>query len=159
MSCPSTAAAFAAAYAALTAAHEVGDYIVQQDSDAAAKGRPGREGRAACARHVASYTLTQALALTAVNRGFRLGLDWRRAAAGLAVSALTHYAIDRCAGHWARTGDDAPAIVRAARRTGKGPWLTRDPSAGPLLDQALHKGFVAVAAGIATTGPTARRVG
>jgi hypothetical protein len=90
---------FAAAYAVLTAAHEVGDYILQRDSDAVTKDKHGPEGAAACARHVASYTATQAVALWAADRRFGLGLNWRRAAAGLAVSAVTHYVADRCNGH------------------------------------------------------------
>ncbi|MET8668184.1 hypothetical protein ABZV87_28095 [Streptomyces tendae] len=55
----STAAAarFTAAYALLTASHEAGDYWVQRDADAVAKGHPGHEGRAACVRHVASLGL------------------------------------------------------------------------------------------------------
>lgn len=148
---PSTAARFAATYAVLAAAHEVGDYLVQRDKDAVAKGRPGREGQIACARHVASYTATQAVALVAANRGLRLGLSWRRMAAGLAVSAVTHYVADRCAGHWAET-EGAPALVRAAHGAGKSGWLTRDPGAGPLLDQAWHKGWIAAAAVVTAMG-------
>lgn len=148
----SPAATYAATYAVLTAAHEVGDYLVQRDADARAKGGPGAEGRAACRRHVTSYALTQAAALYAADRLLRLRLNRGRLAAGLAVSALTHYAIDRCAGHWADTGPDAPAIVRAAHAAGKEKWLTRDPNAGALIDQALHKGFIAIAAAIAATG-------
>jgi len=137
---------FAAAYALLTASHEAADYWVQQDRDAVVKGRPGSEGRAACARHVTSYVATQALALTAGAGLLGLRLDWRRAAAGLAVSALTHYAADRCAGRWSETGSDAPAVVRLAHWTGKTGWLTRDRGAGPLLDQAWHKAWIAAAA-------------
>ncbi|GAA2946301.1 MULTISPECIES: hypothetical protein [Streptomyces] len=151
---------FAAAYAALTAAHEVGDYIIQRDADAAVKGHRGPTGAAACLRHVTSYTATQALALYGADRALRLGLDWRRAAAGLALSAVTHYAADRCAGHWADTSDQAPLLVRAAHAAGKGTWLTRDPGAGPLIDQAWHKGWIAVAAAVAATGASgARRFG
>ncbi|MEC3995042.1 hypothetical protein VSR01_16475 [Actinacidiphila sp. DG2A-62] len=122
---------FAAAYAALTAAHEAGDYLVQRDTDAKQKGDPGPQGAAACARHVASYAATQALALWAADRYLGLGLDRRRAFAGLALSAATHYVADRCAGHWAETGPDAPLLVRAAHKAGKTGWLTRDPQAGP----------------------------
>ncbi|NDK24700.1 hypothetical protein FSY75_09465 [Streptomyces sp. TR1341] len=136
----------AVAYAALTAAHEVGDYIVQRDADAKAKGKHGPAGAAACARHVGSYTATQALALYAADRYLRLGLSWRRAAAGLALSAVTHYVADRCAGHWADDSKDAPFLVRAAHAAGKTGWLTGDPGAGPLLDQAWHKGCIALAA-------------
>lgn len=139
---------FAAAYAALTAAHEVGDYILQRDTDAATKGKHGPEGALACARHVLSYTAGQAAALWAANRAFRLDITPGRAAAGLALSAFTHYATDRCAGHWAQEDDDAPLLVRAAHKIGKGTWLTRDPGAPALLDQAIHKGCIALAAGI-----------
>jgi hypothetical protein len=143
------ASRFAAAYAALTAAHEVGDYLIQQDTDAARKGDPGRAGAAACLRHVSTYTATQAAALWATNRWLGLGLTWRRAAAGLAVSAVTHYAADRCAGHWTDTTDDAPLLVRTAHKAGKSTWLTRDPAAGALIDQAWHKGWIVLAAAVA----------
>jgi hypothetical protein len=151
MSAPSAAARAATAYAALTAAHEVGDYLIQSDTDAAAKGCPGPEGRAACARHVATYTATQAVALYAANRLLDLRLRPARAAAGLALSGLTHYVVDRCAGHWADTSSDAPALVQAVHALGKETWLTRDPGAAALLDQALHKGFIALAALVAGT--------
>ncbi|MFJ1827428.1 hypothetical protein [Streptomyces sp. NPDC088178] len=146
-----SAARFAAAYAVLTASHEVADYWVQRDADAVAKGRCGREGRAACAKHVASYAATQAVALLAADRALRLGLDWRRAAAGLAVSAMTHYVADRSGGRWQEKGSST-ALVRFARRTGHEGWLKRDPGAGPLLDQAWHKGWIAVAAVVAGGG-------
>ena len=147
-----SAARFAAVYAALTAAHEVGDYWVQQDTDAVAKGKPGREGATACLRHVASYTATQAAAVAAVNHAFGLRLSWRRAAAGLALSAAPHYLADRCAGQWADNSPSAPLVVRLAHKAGHSPWLTNDPSAGPLMDQAWHKGWIAVAALIAGSG-------
>jgi hypothetical protein len=142
----------AVAYGALTTAHEVGDYLVQPDGDATKKGHPGPEGVAACIRHVATYTATQALALWAADRYFGLGLDRRRAAAGLALSAATHYAADRCAGHWAQTGPDAPLLVRAAHKAGKAGWLTRAADAGALLDQAWHKGWIGLSAAVAA-GP------
>jgi len=147
----STAARFGAAYAVLTAAHEVGDYWAQQDRDAVAKGRPGTEGRMACARHVASYTAVQAVALAAANRGLGLGLSWRRMSAGLAVSAVTHYAADRSAGHW-QEAKPSTRLVRLAHRKGSAQWLQRDPGAGPLLDQAWHKGWITVAAAVTAMG-------
>ncbi|WP_411092253.1 DUF3307 domain-containing protein [Streptomyces sp. 049-1] len=149
MPATSPAARTAAAYAALMAGHELGDYVVQRDTDAADKGKPGRTGRAACARHCLTYTATQAAALYAAHRLLGLRLNPGRAAAGLALSGLTHYAIDRCATHWPEDGPDAPALVRAAHALGKGRWLQRDPGAAALLDQALHKGCIAVAAAIA----------
>jgi hypothetical protein len=152
----STAAAYAAAYAVLTAAHEAGDYLVQRDTDARDKGKEGPVGRAACTRHVTSYTATQALALLAADRGLRLRLNWRRAAAGLALSAATHYVADRCATHWPEEGPDAPLLVRAAHAAGKRAWLQRDPSAGALLDQAWHKACIGLAAAVAVSGRSPR---
>jgi hypothetical protein len=134
------------------AGHELGDYVVQRDTDAADKGKPGRTGRAACARHCLTYTATQAVTLYAAHRLLGLRLRPARAAAGLALSGLTHYAIDRCATHWPEDGPDAPALVRAAHAAGKGTWLQRDPGAPALLDQALHKGCIAVAATLAGAG-------
>jgi len=142
---------FAAVGYLLLAAHEVADHIVQVDRDAVAKGRHGHEGRTACARHVATYTATQAAALLTADRALGLGLNWRRATLALSVSAGTHYAIDRSGGRWAEdpTVQDTTRMVRFAHRTGKGGWLTRDPQAGYRYDQALHKGCLAVAALIA----------
>lgn len=145
-----SAAQFAAAYAALTASHEVADHWVQLDSQATAKGDPGRSGAVACAKHVATYTVTQALALAAVQRVTGAGLSWKRAAAALAVSAATHYVADRQGGHW--RDPEPQGIVRLAAATGKGPWLRRDPHAGYLMDQAWHKGWIAVAALVAAGG-------
>ncbi|NUP47237.1 MAG: hypothetical protein HOW97_07975 [Catenulispora sp.] len=144
----SPAARFAAAYAALTASHELADYWVQVDADAQAKGKPGREGRLACARHVASYTATQAAALWAVDRYLRLGLRPGPAVTGLAVSAITHYAADRSAGHW-RDEQPTTLLPRLAHRLGKSGWTRNDPTAGPLLDQSWHKAWITIAAGIA----------
>ncbi|MFH8405509.1 hypothetical protein ACH4FX_12150 [Streptomyces sp. NPDC018019] len=150
----SRASRFTAAYAVLTAAHEVADHIVQRDADAVAKGRDGCEGRAACLRHVSSYTLTQAFALAAADRGLGLRLSWRYAAAGLAVSAVTHYAADRSGGRWDEDPEKQPTrrMVRAAHAIGKGKWLMRDPQAGYRFDQAWHKGWIAAAAAVASMG-------
>ncbi len=140
----SRAARFAAVYAALTASHEVADHWVQIDAQATVKGQPGREGAVACAKHVASYAATQALALAATNRALDLRLTPGRAAFALAVSAVTHYAADRQGGHWR---DEQPrGVVRLAAATGHAGWLQRDPGAGYLLDQSWHKGWIAVAA-------------
>jgi hypothetical protein len=76
----------------------------------------------------------------------RLGVSPRAAAAGLAVSALTHYMADRQGGHWR---DERPrGVVRLAAITGHAGWLARDPGAGYLLDQSWHKGWIAVAAAV-----------
>jgi hypothetical protein len=141
---------FATAYAVLTASHEVADHWVQVDSQATAKGTPGPVGAKACVKHVASYTATQGLALLGADRLLGLGLNPRRAAAALAVSAVTHYVADRQGGHWR---DPHPrGVVRLAAVTGHRGWLERDPGAGYLMDQAWHKGCIAVAAMVAAGG-------
>jgi hypothetical protein len=142
----SPASRFAAAYATLTASHEFADHWVQIDAQATAKGAPGPIGARACAQHVATYTATQAAALLAANRTLDLGITWRRATAGLAISAFTHYIADRQGGHWA---DKHPrGLVRLASVTGHAGWLQRDPGAGYLMDQAWHKAWIAVAAAV-----------
>lgn len=146
----SPAARFAATYAALTAAHEVADHWVQIDDQAVNKGRPNRNGAIACAEHVITYTATQALALAAVQRATGMRLSWKRAAAGLAISAITHYIADRQGGHWR---DEQPrGIVRLAARTGHAKWLQRDSNAGYLMDQAWHKGWILIAAVVIGAG-------
>ena len=146
----SRAAQFAAVYAALTASHEVADHWVQIDAQAVSKGKPGSEGTLACVSHVATYTATQAVALYAVKRATGLQLSWRRAALGLAVSAVTHYVADRQGGHW--RDEDPRGVVRLAAGTGHAGWLSRDPNAGYLMDQSWHKGWIAVVAAVAAGG-------
>ncbi|MFJ1657196.1 hypothetical protein [Streptomyces anthocyanicus] len=145
-----TAARFAAVYAAFTAAHEVADHWVQVDDQAVQKGRTDRDGVIACTKHVLTYTATQALALAAAQRATGMRISRRRAALGLAVSAATHYIADRQGGHWR---DENPrGIVRLAAATGHSGWLTRDPAAGYLMDQAWHKGWIFIAALAAASG-------
>ncbi|MGW4731777.1 hypothetical protein ACWEQC_21885 [Streptomyces shenzhenensis] len=145
-----TAARFAAAYAALTAAHEVADHWVQTDDQAVSKGKENRDGAIACAEHVITYTATQALALYTVARTTGMRLSWQRAALGLTVSAATHYIADRQGGHWR---DEKPrGVVKLAVATGHAGWLQRYPNAGYLMDQSWHKGWIAVAALIAAGG-------
>jgi len=139
---------FAAAAAVLAATHHVADYWVQTHGQALAKGKPGVDGRRACAAHVATYTLTQALALAAADRYLGLGLTWRRAAAGLAVSGITHYVADRRA-----------PLEALAGRIGKGEFYRLGRDLGPhlgtgavALDQSWHLGWCAVAAAV-VAGP------
>jgi hypothetical protein len=147
---------FPSCYAALTAAHEGADHLVQREPHAIVKGWPGGEGRRACAQHVAEYTVVQATALLLADRGLRLRLNWRYAAAGLALSAATHYLADRSGGRWGEDPEthEVTGLVRFAHWTGKGNWLLRDPQAGYRYDQAWHKVWVALAAGVAAGGGT-----
>ncbi|MDG4788081.1 DUF3307 domain-containing protein [Micromonospora sp. WMMD1102] len=140
-------AAFAAVFAALYAAHQVADHWVQTQHQADHKGRPGWPGRAACAAHVATYTLTAvvALALLAAVTGWRP--DPGALLTGLAVSAVTHYIADR-----------RSPLFRLALVLGSGQFWTlgaprpdRDdnPSLGTgayALDQSWHVGWLFVAA-------------
>jgi len=96
---------FAASFATLYAAHMVADHWVQSDRSATRKGMTKdqaraaglhpRAGQVACARHVASYTTVAALALALLAWRTGLDLDLAHVAAGLALSALTHYWADR----------------------------------------------------------------
>jgi hypothetical protein len=150
----SAAAAFAAVFIALAAAHGVGDHWVQSSHQALHKGDPGWPGRRACAAHVATYTATQAAALLLAWTVLGLPLRPAGAACALTISALTHYAADR------RT-----PLRRLALLLGKAGYLrttrvVREP-AGPAtdtgpgtalfhLDQSLHFAAIFLAALAAT---------
>lgn len=84
-----------AVFAALYAAHLVGDFWVQTGRQVARKGLPGWPGRRACAAHVTTYLATQAVALAALVAFAAVDLHLGATAAGLAVSGVTHYAADR----------------------------------------------------------------
>lgn len=141
------------AFALLYAGHQLGDYWVQTNAQAAAKGGEGRDARRACAAHVATLTLTQAalLATGTTLAGERIPI--RRAAIGLAGNALTHYAIDRR--EPLRRLADLIGITRF-HDLGK-PRAGRDdnPCLGTgahALDQALHVACLALAAAYMTGG-------
>jgi len=132
-------------YAALHAGHTVGDYWVQTNHQAQVKGKPGRDGQAACAAHVAALTATQAvfLGLACAATGERLNA--RRVAAGLAVNAVSHYSIDR------RDHGVMPILCRWLRRYGKEDFAAAGSglaTGAAHLDQAWHIGWCAVSAAI-----------
>ncbi len=89
------AGAFAAVFAALYAAHQVGDHWVQTGTQAACKGSRDRAGRAACAGHVTTLTITKVAALLAVALACGLHFSTLWLPAGLAVDAVSHYWADR----------------------------------------------------------------
>jgi Protein of unknown function (DUF3307) len=91
----SRAGVFAAVFAALFVAHQVGDHWVQTERQAKRKALPGRTGRWACARHAGTYTWTGIafLYLTALVCDIQLA-SWR-VFLGLGISAVTHYVADR----------------------------------------------------------------
>jgi len=81
-------------FAALFAAHQVGDYWVQTDRQARDKGLPGWRGRLACGRHAAAMAATKAAALGLLHASGRR-VSWRPAAVALAADAVSHYWADR----------------------------------------------------------------
>jgi hypothetical protein len=130
--------AVAAVFAALYVAHQVADHWVQSQHQADTKGTSGWRGRLACAGHVATYTATALLAVVALAWRTGLTLTPATLAAGLAVSAVTHYIADR------RT----PLRV-IADHVGKSVFYrlnTAGMNGAYLLDQSWHIGWLFVAA-------------
>jgi hypothetical protein len=125
----------AAVGAALYVAHQVGDHWVQTQRQADHKGNPGWYGRWQCAAHVATYTATAVVALAALAAvtGWRPGL-WPTVA-GLAVSAISHYVVDR----------RRPLRWMADRLRKSPAWLERGGGMYA-LDQSWHVGWLGVAA-------------
>lgn len=126
---------FAISFIALYAAHQVADHWVQTQHQADHKGQPGRAGRLACLAHVTTYTITQAVALLVVLAVTGYDPNPWLVTAALAVSAATHYVVDR------RT-----PLRRMAMALRKSPaWL--DKGGGMYaLDQSWHIGWIFVAA-------------
>ncbi|WP_326646712.1 transcriptional regulator [Streptosporangium sp. NBC_01755] len=89
------AVTFAAAFAALFAAHSFGDHWVQTHGQACAKGAPGWAGRWACAKHVATLPATKLIALAAVALITGLHLNPAAVAIALLIDAASHYWADR----------------------------------------------------------------
>ncbi len=148
MASTQTAAIAACVYVALFAGHQLGDHAVTRDAAMQGKGIPDDDrlaagmdpwtGWRACAEHVTTYTLVQAVPLVVVFVVAPLSLAG--AVAALLVSAFSHAVIDR---RWI-----VAAIIRAKRCT---EWR-----AGPyLIDQSLHYGALFGAAVCATAVTTA----
>lgn len=143
------AARFAAVYALMRMAADLGDHWIQSDHQAVTKGQhdendgqSSRAGRIACTAHVATYTATQAAVLYAGSRVLGLRLKPGRVAAALALSAGTHW--------WA---DRRMHLKAVADATGKSNFYQLG---GPLggayaLDQAFHHTVETVAAAIAAS--------
>lgn len=140
---------------AATAAHWVGDYIVQTRGQACAKGQPGLAGHRACAAHVASYTATQLVAVYAAAKVSGVRLRAGSVLAGACLSAVTHYVADR------RT-----PLKRAADALGmtefhdlghprKGEQYDDNPCLGTgshFLDQSWHRGWLPVFSALMARG-------
>ncbi|MBN1173775.1 MAG: DUF3307 domain-containing protein [Micromonosporaceae bacterium] len=125
---------FATVLITLVAAHQVGDHWVQTQSQAERKSLPGWAGRRACAAHVATYTATALVAVLAVAWRTGLPLGAVHLGAGLAVSAVSHYLIDR------RT-----PLITMCRWLGKSPvWLSQQ-GGFYAMDQSWHHGWLLIA--------------
>ncbi|WP_019872719.1 DUF3307 domain-containing protein [Salinispora oceanensis] len=157
-----TAAAFAAIFAALYAAHTVADHWVQTQHQADHKGCDPHHGGTAhphctvwrsrwhCTAHVLTYTATALSAVLVV--AWQCGIDLRpgHLVLALTVSAVSHYIADRRTPlRWLadRTGSGRFYTVGAPR-----PGRDDNPSIGTgayALDQSWHTGWILVAALIA----------
>lgn len=89
------AATFAAVFAGLFVAHSAGDHWVQTSAQSAGKGKPGRVGRLADARHVVTLTVTKVFVLLPVAWLLDLHLSLPGLVLGLGIDAATHWWADR----------------------------------------------------------------
>lgn len=149
------AARLAALYALVRPASDVADHWVQTDYQAAHKADQGAAGHWALTKHVATYVGTQAAVVAVGARVLGIRITPGRAAAALAVSAVSHYVADR------RTPIRALADA-LARRTGEpdGSRFVRLADHGLngayALDQSWHHAFELAAVAILATGPASR---
>ncbi|MFE4356114.1 hypothetical protein [Kitasatospora sp. NPDC056800] len=155
-------ARFAAAYALLRAGADVGDHLVQSDHCARTKGATDAApaevldedghviatygtaaGRRSCALHCLTYTATQATALLLGARALGLRLRPGQVAAALAISGLTHYAIDRRV--------PGGLLQKFADATGKGNFYRladHGINGAYCMDGAVHHAFETLAAAV-----------
>lgn len=131
------AVTFAAVLPGLLVAHAVGDRWLQTDHQAVTKGHAGHIGRIACASHVLTYTAVTALVTGILWVALGLSVSPAGFLAGQAVSALTHYWIDR-------------RVTLAAFVARYTPWnrtyYTQVPGGAEHLDQSAHMVWLFVAA-------------
>lgn len=135
-------------FAALYAAHMVGDHWVQSDHDAQHKGLPGWTGRWSCARHVLTMTFTKLVFLVALE--IVTGFDPHPAAVwgALAIDAASHYWADRRT-TLAALAALIPGKAKFYRLGTPRPGHDDNPSIGTgayALDQSWHIGWLFVAA-------------
>lgn len=151
----SRASTFAAVLSGLLVAHQVADHIVQTDHQDGTKGAPGREGRVACAKHVATYTATTAGTVAVLNRTLGLGIHPGALLAGQAISAATHYIADRRT-PIARLAAISP-IAGFYQLGAPRPGRDDNPTLGTgayAIDQAWHASWLGVAALVTALGVT-----
>lgn len=86
---------FAVVFAALYAAHHVGDQWIQTHCQALTKARPNWSGRLACGRHVLTMTITKIIMLVITVAAVKLDLAIGQVALALTLDAVSHYWADR----------------------------------------------------------------
>lgn len=150
-----SASVLSVAFAALYAAHQVGDHWLQTPAQASNKGGRGWAARTACARHVAVLAAAKALALWAAFSvaGLPVHLLWW--AAGLGVDAASHYWADRRTTLRALAGLFGPAKLAFFDLGSPRPGRDDNPSLGTgayALDQSWHVLFLFVASLILAGG-------
>ena len=133
------AVTFAVSLPALLVAHHVGDHWVQTSHQAQGKAARDRSGACCCAAHVATYTLTTAVAQGLVWALFGLAINPLAFAAGQLLSAGTHY--------WA---DRRFTLAWLARVLGKFGYY--EHGGAYELDQAFHRFWLLAAALITALG-------
>lgn len=124
------------------AGHEIGDYLIQLDTDARHKQRRTLTGRKALARHVVTYSIAQAAMKLLCLRATGHRLPVRAVLAGQVVEAVLHAVID-----------DGQLLRRYADLTGKSAF--HDCAEGGingrmLMDQACHRGLQIPAGALVT---------
>jgi hypothetical protein len=135
---------FASVFAALYAAHQVGDHWVQTHDQACRKGERSSEGRAACLNHVLTLTAAKVFALLLLE--FVIGLNLPRPLLGFALllDAVSHF--------WA---DRRYTLAALADRIGKGDFYRLGAGLGSgayALDQSWHVGWLFITALIIAAG-------
>lgn len=148
MTAPSRPATLADLWPAIAVGHVLGDYVAQTNKQSCEKAHPGYNITQdvpywhtwlANQGHCASYHLTMTATVALAARAAGVRIRPRRAAAALALSWASHALIDR---RW--------PVKKVMYATGSKDWYDKDPGAAPLVDQALHLGFL-LAAGVILT--------
>jgi hypothetical protein len=149
-------ATFAAMFAALYAAHMVGDHWIQTHPQSQTKGGPGSAARLADLRHVTTLTLTKAIVLL---------LAWATVGLSVTVWIVPALLIDAASHYWADRRSTLLRLARAMDRIYPGfgkvqfatlgsprPGHDDNPSIGTglySLDQSWHVLWLFIAALIA----------
>ncbi|GGX40528.1 DUF3307 domain-containing protein [Streptomyces noursei] len=149
------AAVFATVFIALYVGHSVGDHWVQTSHQAAHKGDRGWAGRLACARHVATLTVTKCVVLAVIAALLQLHVTPAGLVLGLGVDAVSHHWADRrstllsLAGALGRGG--YPEYVTIVRKPGEEADTTGPGTGAFHLDQSWHILWLGIAALIIAT--------